>query len=204
MKLSEVKGKLPFSKYIKKNILPSDTSEFFGYKYTKGLLVYSSTDDHVDLAFELKKKYLDVKLKIDSQNESFRRESIVYPILHEVIIGFTDVRMDLEHTVITDSELLYGDVDYFLYDTGGKKLLIVEAKKSDIEGNLAQLVPELIAVDKVEGDGKHLIFGSVTIGTVWQFAVLDSENKIIYLDNNQYSFPKEGEAIINLLFWDGS
>jgi hypothetical protein len=66
-------------------------------------------------------------------------------------------------------------------------MVIVEAKKNDLEAGLGQCVAQMVGarlVNQREGSGVETIFGCVTTGEAWQFLKL--EHDVISIDSERY------------------
>jgi hypothetical protein len=89
-------------------------------------------------------------------------------------------------------------VDYFI--RAAQELVIVEAKHGDLDRGFNQLAVELIAVDRYE-DPKplHKVYGAITIGEVWKFAVLERDKKRIIKDLHTLRYPEDIEEIFSVL-----
>jgi hypothetical protein len=93
------------------------------------------------------------------------------------------------------SEQLRGSLDYLL--TRNKQFVVIEAKDDNLQKGFVQLAVELIAVATAED--KQLLRGAVSIGTVWQFAILDRENSVLMQDLNLYRVPNDLEEVMQIL-----
>ena len=76
-------------------------------------------------------------------------------------------------------------------------VVIIEAKKDDLEKGFSQLAVEMIAVS-VDRGHELAITGAVTTGNIWQFGVLDSEKKILTQDIEVYRSPADLEQLIDI------
>lgn len=68
---------------------------------------------------------------------------------------------------------------------------MVEAKNADLQRVFTQLAVELIAVEQAELSESKRIYGAVSVGNIWQFAVLNSQEKLIFQDINLYRVPAD-------------
>jgi hypothetical protein len=80
-----------------------------------------------------------------------------------------------------------------------QNLIIIEAKKGDIDKGFNQLAAELIALDKYEDEKSYLIYGAVTIGELWRFAILNRKTKYITKDIQNFTIPEDVETIFRIL-----
>jgi len=128
-------------------------------------------------------------------SEKSRAEFIIVPVLL--------ASRDLAHASFTiysgqrlDSDLsrgLSGECDFILSLTPPLPILqapivvIVEAKKNDIEAGLGQCVAQMIGArlfNQHEGNALETIFGCVTTGEDWQFLKLEHDTVVI--DSRRY------------------
>ena len=128
-------------------------------------------------------------------SEKSRAEFIIVPVLL--------ASRDLAHASFTiypgqrlDSDLsrgLSGECDFILSLTPPLPVLqapivvIVEAKKNDIEAGLGQCVAQMVGArlfNQHEGNSLETIFGCVTTGEDWQFLKL--EHDAVVIDSGRY------------------
>ena len=112
--------------------------------------------------------------------EKARSEFIVAPILAETCVA-SQYRFNVFSGITLDAEPqngLNGECDFIFarsvskYDLQAPLMLILEAKKHDIDLGLGQCAAQMIAACRYnERDGKHLpyIYGCVTNGYFWHF-----------------------------------
>ena len=127
-------------------------------------------------------------------NEFARRAAIVSPILYEVC-EIADLRVNSEYG-ISVSPHLTGIVDYWI--EAEVALLIVEAKESDLVRGFKQLIPELIASHYWSQSPVPTLFGGVTDGERWQFALLDRPQSQIRQDQRVYGL-NDLESLVGTL-----
>ncbi|SFV56610.1 hypothetical protein MNB_SV-12-1742 [hydrothermal vent metagenome] len=104
--------------------------------------------------------------------------------------------IDIEANTYFD-KTLKGSIDYVL-NNDNNIFIAIEAKNSEIERGILQLISELIAIDKIVEEESDFIYGAVTIGFTWAFVVLDRREKII-TKHIDYLSIKELEEIIKIL-----
>ena len=92
---------------------------------------------------------------------------------------------------------LKGKLDYYLQHK--TNLLIIEAKHDDLTRGFTQLAIELIALDQWLDDDDKPLYGIITIGDAWRFAILDRVQKQICQDIRLYSIPTELEELLRIL-----
>jgi hypothetical protein len=144
----------------------------------------------------LSNDYYRILPKITINSEIAKREFLIAPLLREVILTI-DAKLSIEYP-INVSERLNGIIDYLIRSQ--QQLVVIEAKKGDLDRGFNQLAAEMIALDQFEeGDGPAKIYGSVTLGEIWRFAILDRKKKVITKDINLLRFPQDLEAILGTI-----
>ena len=130
---------------------------------------------------------------ISLSNETARRETLVSPILLEVI-RYCQCQMRIEYP-LTVNNWLKGHLDYLLRSKND--LLVIEAKNDDLTRGFTQLAVELIALSQIEE--QTLLYGAVTIGNVWQFGKLDRLQKQIAQDINLFKVPDDLDSLVGVI-----
>jgi hypothetical protein len=113
-------------------------------------------------------------------SEASRTELIISPVLREVYKNYHEKYSFWIQKPMIYSEKLSGVPDYLIAtrSTLGKTVLesplvvIVEAKKNDFEQGWGQCLAELVAAQKINGDGSFPVYGIVTDGELWKFGKL--------------------------------
>ncbi|MEA5618401.1 hypothetical protein VB711_11205 [Cronbergia sp. UHCC 0137] len=80
-------------------------------------------------------------------------------------------------------------------------VIIIEAKKENLNGGLGQCIAEMVAAQKFNAANNitiPTIFGSVTSGTSWKFLKL--EDNSVTIDITEYPLPPV-EPILEFLIW---
>jgi hypothetical protein len=80
-------------------------------------------------------------------------------------------------------------------------LMLVEAKRGEIENGLGQCVAEMLAsqtYNRLKNRDILVVYGSVTSGTLWQFLKLESNE--VTIDRNSY-LVEPVQRIIGILKW---
>jgi len=145
---------------------------------------------------KLKNIYYQLLPKITLNTESAKREFIIAPLLHQVMLDI-DAKLNLEYPIDIDNKL-NGFMDYFIHST--EEIVVIEAKKGDLDRGFNQLAAEMIALDKYEENNTpEILYGAITIGEVWRFAILKREIKTIVKDINLFRFPQDTKDILAIL-----
>ena len=144
----------------------------------------------------LRDSYYELLPKITITSEIAKREFMIAPLLYEVIRQ-VDARLHVDYLIDVDDHLS-GSLDYFM--CAAQKLVIVEAKHGDLDRGFNQLAAGLIAVDRYEEPQPlHKVYGAITIGEVWKFAVLERDKKQIIKDIHTLRYPEDIEDIFSVL-----
>lgn len=128
-------------------------------------------------------------------SEKARSELIVVPVLlasiersHNACSLYSGQRLD-----VAPDLGLTGECDFILTNSPALPILqdpimmLVEAKKNDIEGGLGQCTAQMIGArlfNEREGSAISVIFGCVTTGESWQFLKLVDDTVLI--DSDRY------------------
>ncbi len=79
-------------------------------------------------------------------------------------------------------------------------MLVIEAKRQDLDYGMTQLVAEMIALDQWDRTpDQPMLLGAVTTGKLWEFARLDRSNKHIYQGLDSYRVPDDIEPLMRIL-----
>jgi hypothetical protein len=187
-----------FSSYFD---LPYETDDIlreFHYSFIKTELSLPQTDKTVvDELLLIKEKIRKVLPLISLSSETARRETLVAPILLEIIV-ICNCQLKIEYPLRV-SDRLKGTLDYLLQST--HDLLVIEAKKDDLTKGFTQLAVELIALSEITD--QDIFYGAVTTGNLWQFGKLDKIEKTIYQDLNLFKIPNDlldlGKVLLGIL-----
>lgn len=131
---------------------------------------------------------------VSLNNETARRETLVSPLLLEVITH-CQCQLKIEYAVNINN-WLKGNLDYLL--RSHQSLLVIVAKNDDLTRGFTQLAVELIALSEIE-ENKAVFYGSVTTGEIWRFGKLDRQQKQITQDMTLFRIPNDIEEIDHIL-----
>ncbi|MCI5137229.1 MAG: hypothetical protein D3922_02170 [Candidatus Electrothrix sp. AR1] len=188
--------KYTFSDYF---YLPNPVEDIvaeLGYSYSLEVLqLPTSASCNVESVNNLQRTYYKVLPNISLNSETAKREFLIAPVLFE-LAKETDSKINVEYPIDV-SELLSGYLDYLIRYK--QELIVIEAKKGDIDKGFNQLAAELIALDQYEEEGGSILYGVVTIGEMWVFSMLDRKNKKITRDMHNYTIPEDVEDIFRIL-----
>ena len=152
---------------------------------------------------DLQQTFYKILPQITLTSETAKREFLIAPILLQVA-KLTDARIYSEYPLEIDDRLS-GSLDYLLRSQ--QQLLIIEAKKGDLDKGFNQLAAELIALDQELGEASTIpdrshpdrLYGAITLGEIWRFAILDSTHKQIIRDLHSYRVPEDLEALFQVI-----
>lgn len=185
-----------FSDYFN---LPYPTEEIvlaLGYVCLFDELKLPQTKTDKNSIERLKTTYRRLLPKITLNSEIAKREFMIAPVLYEVMLH-SEAKLNIEYPIDVDDRL-NGSLDYLI--RAKQEIVVIEAKKGDMERGFNQLAAEMIALDKFEPlEQASVIYGALTIGEVWRFAVLQRESKQITKDINLYRYPQDIEVILATL-----
>ncbi|MGB7442765.1 MAG: hypothetical protein WA919_17005 [Coleofasciculaceae cyanobacterium] len=78
-------------------------------------------------------------------------------------------------------------------------MLVIESKNADLQRGFTQLAVELIAIEKAELVTTQKLYGAVSVGNIWQFAVLSCQDKQIVQDINLYRVPADLAELLQII-----
>jgi len=182
-----------FRSYFELPYEADDILAEFNYSLLLTYLSLPKTARNLDRLPELKQRIEDILPLIRLSNETARRETLVSPILLEVI-RYCQCQLRIEYP-LTVNKWLKGYLDYLIISTNS--LLVIEAKNDDITRGFTQLAVELIALSQFEE--KSILYGAVTIGDVWRFGKIDLNTQQIIQDINLFKIPDDLENLVQVL-----
>jgi hypothetical protein len=186
--------------------------ERFGVRFAQDSNLYAKVGKK--LPSQLLEAFLkrNLPLVIGKGTEKARSELLIAPILVEVreileqrIAVFSGVAFNVDK-----KQGLHGFCDFLisqdplLIEVQAPVVMLVEAKREDLSGGIAQCVAEMVAAQQFNqkrGQVQQKIFGAVTSGTDWRF--LELEAGVVRLDLREYSL-QELENILGVLVYMAS
>jgi hypothetical protein len=176
--------------------LPYETDQIlaeFDYSLSKGRLSLPKTTRQLDRLIELKDKIEDILPLVSLSSETARRESLVSPVLLE-LIRYCQCQLRFEYTLNVNS-WLKGNLDYLV--KSNQELLVIEAKNDDMTRGFTQLAVQLIAMSQVED--QNILYGAVTMGDVWRFGKLDRNQQTIFQDTLLFRVPDDLDDLLKVM-----
>jgi hypothetical protein len=185
-----------FSKIFELKIEPKDLAKYFGYSFSRKKLELSQYPGKLDRINQLKERIEEVLPYASLSSEAARREILISPLILD-LVHYTKSEIFIEYSIKV-SEQLQGYFDYFLENENN--LLVIEAKKEDLDYGMTQLIAELIALEQWQ-DNKEInyLIGAVTTGKIWEFARLNREQKHIEQGLESYRVPEDIEPLMRIL-----
>jgi hypothetical protein len=177
--------------------LPNDPDEILAelsYRLRQTRLSLPQTDRLLEGIQELQQTLEATLPFVQLTSETAKREVLVAPILTRVAVICQRV-LRIEYPLKVNN-FLQGNLDYLIRSP--HNLVVVEAKRDDMTRGFTQLATEMIALSMLE-DAPTIIYGAVTIGTVWIFGQLNSDDRTITQDIASYTVPDDLEKLIRVL-----
>lgn len=184
-----------FADYFKLNGEPDEIFSYFGYNFECKKLNLPKSQKKLENLPALKSRLENSFPYVSLTSEMAKREFLIAPILMELIY-YTRVKIKVEYA-LTVNDQLKGNIDYYLQ--ADNQLLIIEAKNADLEKGFIQLGTELIAFDIWSPTDSPLLYGAVSVGNIWQLAILQREEKKLVQDINLYRVPADLEELFRIL-----
>jgi hypothetical protein len=133
---------------------------------------------------------------VDLSNEPARREVLIARIVLD-LVHYTKSQLRIEYPVMVTAQL-QGWLDYWLRSQ--TELIVIEAKRQDLDYGMTQLVTEMIALDQWERSPEQaVLIGAVTTGKVWEFALLERATKCFSQGLESYRVPEDIEPLMRIL-----
>ena len=185
-----------FSDYVDFNYPTEEIVGEFGYSFAFQVLALpEATTYNADAIRALQATYYKILPQITLTSEIAKREFLIAPILLE-LVKETDSKIHSEYPIEIDDKLS-GTLDYLI--RARQELLVIEAKKGELDKGFNQLAAELIALDKCEDTANTILYGAITIGDMWRFGTLDRQQKHIIKDIHSYRVPEDMENVFRVL-----
>ncbi len=184
-----------FSDYFEMNYPTKEILAAFAYQYQFEVLTLPEVALEMTTVERLRTVYLTKLPLISLNSEVSRRDFYIAPLLLE-LLDYIQAEINVEYP-LDGGPHLSGTVDYLLRSLNN--LIIIEAKKGDLERGFNQLAVELIALDKILGESPAKLYGTVTLGNVWRFGVLNRATKSVSKDMNIYALPEDLERLLTIM-----
>lgn len=185
-----------FSKFFDLRIEPKDLAQYFGYSFVRTKLGLCHYPGNLDRIQNLKERIEEILPYASLSSEAARRELLISPLMLD-LVHYTKAEIFIEYAIkVTDQ--LQGSLDYFLERSS--HLLVIEAKKEDLDYGMTQLMAELIALEQwQEQKVQDYLVGAVTTGKIWEFARLHRQTKTIEQGLESFRVPEDLEPLMRIL-----
>lgn len=184
-----------FSNYFDLPFQQEDILAEFGYSLERSRLSLPRTTQELDRLTSLKERIEESLPYISITSEAARREFLIAPVLVD-LVHYTHCKIAPEYPLVV-SDQLKGSLDYYLYKENS--LLVIEAKKADLDRGFTQLSVELIALHDWTDSDSPTLAGVVSTGNIWQFGVLYRDQRQIVQDLSLYRVPEDLEDLQRIL-----
>ncbi len=182
-----------FSDYFELNHPTKEIVAEFGYQFQLGRMDLPRYPFEGSLE-RLRQTFYKKLPHISLNSETAKREVLIAPVLLE-LLDYVEMEIDIEYP-LNFSHQLKGNIDYFIRSE--ISLIVVEAKKADLERGFSQLAVELIAVDQHMEEGDDPLYGAVTVGDLWRFGLLDRKAKRVSKDIDSFRVPSDLEELFSV------
>jgi hypothetical protein len=168
-----------------------------GYSFSMSVIDLPEYHDFdKSITKNLQDTFYTVFPRIPLNSEIAKREFLIAPLLLELVKN-SQVKINIEYK-ININDKLSGFLDYLL--RSNQDLIVIEAKKKDIDNGFNQLAAELIALDHYEtNEDIDIIYGAVTLGDIWKFGTLDRKKKHIIKNIHSHTIPEDTEQLFAIL-----
>jgi hypothetical protein len=185
-----------FSRIFDLKIDAEDLAIEFGYTFARTQLHLPHYVGPLDRLADLRFRIDSILPYVSLNSEASRREVLISQVIFEVI-QITKAQLKIEYPLkVTDR--LQGVLDYLL--RSHTEVLVIEAKKQDLDYGMTQLLTEMIALDQWDrSPDQPILIGAVTTGKIWEFARLDRVTKHFQQGLQSYRAPDDLEDILRIL-----
>jgi hypothetical protein len=185
-----------FSKIFDLKIEADELVAEFGYTLQRTSLNLPLYSGELDRLEELRSRIQEVLPYVSLVNETARREVLISRVVLE-LVHYTKAQLRIEYPIKV-TEQLQGYLDYLIRTE--TELLVIEAKREDLDYGFTQLAAQMIALDQWEKTpDQAILLGVVTTGKIWQFGRLDRARKHIDQGLEQYRVPEDLDSVMRIL-----
>lgn len=185
-----------FSRIFELRIIPEDLAEDFGYSLTRKQLNLPQYPNQLEDLESLKKRINAVLPYVSLASETSRREVLISQVVLQ-LVQYSKAQLRIEYPIKINDQL-QGYLDYLLRTDS--ELLVIEAKREDLDYGFTQLVAEMIALDQwTKTPDQAVLIGAVTTGSIWQFGQLHRATKKIEQGLENYRVPEDLDTLMRIL-----
>ena len=169
----------------------------YGYTLSVETLLLPRTQIHDDRLSHFKAEFYANIPYVSLTSEAAKREIFIAPIIWR-LLRYVKFHLDIEYPLYVDDQLR-GVLDYLLRSEITNDVIVIEAKKGELESGFSQLAVQMIALDKWLPTNDDPIYGAVSLGNIWLFGRLDRQTKQIAKDIDTYQVPADLEELLSIL-----
>ena len=196
MRLLDPNQSYTFSKIFELRIEADDFVTEFGYTLERTRLDLPQYPGELDRLEELRSRIEEVLPYVSLASETSRREVLISQVVLD-LVHYTKAQLRIEYPIKV-TEQLQGYLDYLLRSQ--TELLVIEAKREDLDYGFTQLVAEMIALDQWDkAPEQSTLIGAVTTGKIWQFGRLNRVTKHLKQGLDSYRVPDDLEPLMRIL-----
>jgi len=185
-----------FSKIFDLKIRADEFAEVMGYTLQRRILHLPTYAGELERLDELHSRIEEILPYVDLSSETSRREILISRVVTE-LVHYTKAQLRIEYQLKV-TEQLQGYLDYLL--RGQTELLVIEAKRQDLDYGFTQLIAQMIALDQWDRmPDQRILLGVITTGTIWQFARLDRASRKIEQGLESFRVPEDLDALMRIL-----
>jgi hypothetical protein len=185
-----------FSKIFDLKIEADELVAEFGYTLQRTSLNLPLYSGELDRLEELRSRIQEVLPYVSLVNETARREVLISRVVLE-LVHYTKAQLRIEYPIKV-TEQLQGYLDYLIRTE--TELLVIEAKREDLDYGFTQLAAQMIALDQWEKTPEQdILLGVVTTGKIWQFGRLNRAHKHMEQGLEQYRVPEDLDSVMRIL-----
>ncbi|MGK7931813.1 MAG: hypothetical protein AB4041_10325 [Microcystaceae cyanobacterium] len=195
MKILDPNQSYTFSKIFELKVNVDELVKDFGYTFSRKHLNLSQYKGALNRLQQLEERIIAILPNVLLSTEIARREILIAPVITDLVY-YTNAQLRIEYSLKV-SEQLQGSLDYFLHNP--YHVIVIEAKKGDLDYGFNQLATQLIALDQWLDSQEIRLLGAVTTGNIWQFGCLNREDKHINQGLENYRVPEDLEPLMRIL-----
>lgn len=185
-----------FSKIFDLKIPADEFAVELGYTLSRQRLSLPHFQGELDRIQELRARIEEILPYVDLASETSRREVLISRVVSE-LVHYTKAQLRIEYPIKVSTQL-QGYLDYLLRTQ--TELLVIEAKRQDLDYGFTQLIAEMVALDQWDRTPEQLmLLGAITTGTVWKFAWLNRKTKHFEQGLDSYRVPEDLDDLMRIL-----
>lgn len=185
-----------FSKYFELQINADELVADFGYSFSRNKLNLSQYEGELNRLQDLKNRIEEILPNVILSSEISKREILIAPVIME-LIHYTNAQLRIEYSLKVSNQL-QGSLDYLIRHH--HNIVVIEAKRDDLDSGFKQLYVELIALDNWDKIGEQqVLVGAISNGNIWQFSKLNRAEKHIEQGLELYRVPDDLDPLMRIL-----